>query len=103
MFGDIIALIIITIIVLWSVAVVFRHVMPNTAKRVNLSLANYCQTKQWYSLAKFFQKKSNTGCHSSDDSPCSKCKNPTSSDKHQSSVDNVVRIQAVQLKGSKKE
>ncbi|TXJ10278.1 MAG: hypothetical protein E6Q25_01280 [Acinetobacter sp.] len=53
---------IITLLVLWSCVVVFKKLMPNTANRAFMNLANFCQTQGWQKLAKWLQPKTNGGC-----------------------------------------
>lgn len=57
-----IEMLIITVLVLWSVLVVFKKVFPNTARSSFSALANFCQKQGWTSLAKWLAPKAPAGC-----------------------------------------
>ena len=57
-----IEMLIITLLVLWSVLVVFKKVFPNTAKKTFSTLSNMCQKQGWSTLAKWLAPKAPVGC-----------------------------------------
>ncbi|MCJ8145634.1 hypothetical protein MKI79_01685 [Acinetobacter sp. A3.8] len=57
-----IEMLIITLLVLWSVLVVFKKVFPNTAKKTFSALSNFSQNRGWSTLAKWLAPKAPVGC-----------------------------------------
>ena len=57
-----IEMLIITLLVLWSVLVVFKKVFPSTAKNTFSTLSNMCQKQGWSTLAKWLAPKAPVGC-----------------------------------------
>lgn len=52
----------ITIIVLWSLYIVFKKVFPSSYTRTFTQLANFCQKQGWQTLAQWLRPAMSVGC-----------------------------------------
>lgn len=57
-----IEILIVTVLVLWSVLVVFKKVFPNTSRSVFQKLSDACAAKGWQRLATWLKPKMAAGC-----------------------------------------
>lgn len=53
---------IISLIMLWSIYIVFKKVFPSSYQKLFSQLADYCQKQGWQSLAKWLRPPMSVGC-----------------------------------------
>lgn len=53
---------ILTLILLWSVYIVFKKVFPNRYTRTMTTLAQFCEKQGWHVLAKCLKPPMSLGC-----------------------------------------